>query len=120
MTRPLTPCRIPGCPAVAITRGYCQRHQPTPTPQHLGDRGTTTHQGYGWAWQQQRDAFLKENPYCIMCLAQGREVAATVVDHILSRRLGGEDDPSNYQALCQHHHNRKRGHEGGAVKSLGS
>lgn len=30
-----------------------------------------------------------------------------MVDHILAKRKGGTDDPSNFQSLCRTCHNRK-------------
>lgn len=38
---------------------------------------------------------------------------ANQVDHIVPHHLGGTDDYSNLQALCEWHHARKSGAEGG-------
>lgn len=40
---------------------------------------------------------------------------ATDVDHKVRPAEGGTDDDSNLQALCQWHHRRKTGQEGGAA-----
>ena len=42
------------------------------------------------------------------CLAQARDV-----DHIISHADGGSDDDSNLQSLCEYHHRKKTGREGG-------
>lgn len=69
---------------------------------------TTTERGYGWRWQQARNRFLgrAENALCRMCAAEGRTVAATVVDHIVPHK--GDQrlmwDEANWQPLCKLHH----------------
>lgn len=47
--------------------------------------------------------FLTMNPLCVHCLAAGRVVAATILDHVLSvsQRPDLEGDPDNWQALCK-------------------
>ncbi|MFE3122348.1 HNH endonuclease [Streptomyces hydrogenans] len=40
---------------------------------------------------------------------------ANHVDHIVPAHLGGTDDESNLQALCEWHHNHKTGREASAV-----
>lgn len=70
------------------------------------DRGTAHQRGYDYRWQRAREAFLRENPLCVMCLAERRTTAATVVDHIIPHRGDGALfwDRSNWQSLCQTHH----------------
>lgn len=72
---------------------------------------------YGRKWQRARRAFLAANPLCVSCMAQGRVVAASVVDHIRPHR--GNDElfwnPVNWQPLCKRCHDRKTGHEQGGV-----
>lgn len=58
-----------------------------------------------YRWQLIRERFLKENPTCVMCEADGRLTLATVCDHILPHR----GDPQKFyngpfQALCKTHH----------------
>lgn len=62
----------------------------------------------GWAKQ-----FLMAHPLCVQCMAEGRYVRATVVDHIVPHR-GDQKlfwDRSNWQALCKAHHDKKTGLE---------
>ncbi|QYW02542.1 HNH endonuclease [Stenotrophomonas phage Silvanus] len=78
------------------------------TPQRQGftapGRKTANERGYNYRWQQERIAFLKDNPFCVHCLPMF--VASTVVDHITPHR--GDQvlfwDRSNWQALCKRCH----------------
>lgn len=74
---------------------------------------TSTRRGYGYKWQKAREAFLRENPLCVMCTAQGVVTVATVVDHITPHR--GDQSlfwrRSNWQSLCSTHHSRDKQRE---------
>lgn len=77
-------------------------------PSWRADKRKTAERGYGGRWQRERKAFLArpENVLCVMCKADGRTVAATVVDHITPHK-GDEAlmwDQGNWQALCKPHH----------------
>jgi len=60
-------------------------------------------------WRKARKAFLSdpEHCLCVMCEREGRDVPATVIDHIKPHH----NDPalfwkqSNWQSLCTAHHN---------------
>ena len=39
--------------------------------------------GYGHKWQKARAKYLSENPFCVDHRKLGRDVLATVVDHIV-------------------------------------
>jgi 5-methylcytosine-specific restriction enzyme A len=73
-------------------------------------RPSAQDRGYGAAWQQARLRFLRSHPWCVMCVDQGRRVTASHVDHIKPHR--GDQaifwDESNWQGLCQGHHNRSK------------
>jgi 5-methylcytosine-specific restriction enzyme A len=62
---------------------------------------------YNRKWQAFRLSFLAKHPLCVMCRAEGRVTAATVVDHIVPHR--GDSAifwrEGNHQALCAPHHN---------------
>ena len=67
---------------------------------------TSAQRGYGYKWQKAREGFLREHPLCVMCTAEGRVTAATVVDHVIPHR--GDQSlfwrRSNWQSLCASHH----------------
>lgn len=66
--------------------------------------------GYGRRWGKARLTYLKRNPLCVMCKAQGKVAAATVCDHIVPHK-GNQKlfwDSSNWQALCEVHHNNTK------------
>lgn len=70
----------------------------------------------GRAGQRERRAFLQDEPFCRACLAEGRHVAADVVDHVIplawaryliaaiAARL---DERWNKQGLCDPCHDAK-------------
>ncbi|MEN3791836.1 HNH endonuclease [Fulvimarina sp. MAC3] len=65
---------------------------------------------YGRRWRTARAAFLSEHPLCTMCAKAGRTEPATVVDHVVPHK-GDEAlfwDRSNWQTLCEHHHNSEK------------
>lgn len=61
----------------------------------------------GRAGQKLRAEVLIEEPFCRLCLAQGRQVRAEVVDHVVPLAWGGLEERSNRQALCHGCHDRK-------------
>lgn len=74
----------------------------------------TTERGYGWDWQQCRDAFIKEHPVCADPFGRhvGRVVPADHVDHVVPLSKGGNRlDFANLQALCAGCHNHKTASE---------
>jgi len=71
------------------------------------DKRSSTQRGYDYRWQQERKRYLDANPLCVMCQAEGRVEAATVVDHRVPHR--GDMvlfwDRTNWDSLCTTHHN---------------
>ncbi|MFL9933603.1 HNH endonuclease signature motif containing protein [Paraburkholderia sp. RL18-103-BIB-C] len=61
-------------------------------------------------WRRLRAAHLHEHPCCVMCLAQGYDTTATVVDHRCPHHgnLRLFFDPSNLQSLCKPHHDSSK------------
>ena len=61
---------------------------------------------YGRRWRNARKAYLTQHVRCVMCERAGKLTRATVVDHIKAHR--GNPilfwDVSNWQPLCQPHH----------------
>ncbi len=86
--------------------GSADRHDWALRPEFPLMRLTSTQRGYGYRWQVARAQFLKTNPLCVMCKAQGIYTAATVIDHIKPHK-GNQDlmwDRLNWQSLCKAHH----------------
>lgn len=68
----------------------------------------------GRAWMERRAKWLRANPLCCMCQADGFVRVADEVDHIVPLVDGGADDESNYQSLCKDHHKTKTAAENSA------
>ena len=105
--KPKTPCKHPSCPAlVDAGQCYCDKHKSLHP-----ERPSPAKRGYNSRWRKVRAAYLCKHPLCVKCLAQGRYVQATVVDHIVPHR----GDPAllwnenNFQALCKPCHDKKTG-----------
>lgn len=109
MKKPGVACRKRGCRGV-VRDGVCTvcgpKHKAV-RQDHDQRRGSAARRGYGRNWQKVRAMHLAEHPLCVMCLAEGRTVLATDVDHIIPRRDGGADGDGNLQSLCHSHHSRK-------------
>lgn len=88
---------------------YCAEHAPL----HSNDRASAKDRGYDSRWAKARASFLKRNCFCVKCMADGKYVEATVVDHIVPHR--GDKTlfwtESNWQALCKKCHDRKTWNE---------
>jgi 5-methylcytosine-specific restriction enzyme A len=67
------------------------------------DRQSSHQRGYDWQWRKYREVFLQRNPLCVRCLAQGRYVAATVVNHKRDHRgdRGLFWAADNHEAMCK-------------------
>ena len=103
---PAHPCAPPACPALPPrARRYCDEH----APRHADESRSASARGYGRAWQRARLEFLAAHPLCEDCMAEGRYVRATDVDHVVAHR--GDRrlfwDRSNWRALCHSCHSRK-------------
>lgn len=105
-SKPLRPCKHPGCPA--LTRdGWCPQHK----PKH--QRGTSA-EYHGWymlpIWRDRlRPDHLLREPFCRECAKRGIRTPATVVDHVVPFRGDWSlfVDPANHQSLCKYHHDQK-------------
>lgn len=104
--RPNIPCKHPGCgKLVAYGQKYCDEHKPL----HPEAKRSASSRGYTSKWQKESRRYLRDNPLCVMCKANGRFVEATVVDHIVPHR-GNQKlfwDKNNWQALCKPCHDKK-------------
>ena len=108
------PCGKPGCPAL-VPRGQarCPQHTKAHEIQDRQQRGTSAERGYDAKWRAARRQFIAKNPLCCACMAGGRVTPTFAVDHIVPHR--GDQrlfwDVSNWQALCEEHHNAKSSRE---------
>jgi 5-methylcytosine-specific restriction protein A len=53
--------------------------------------------------------YRKQNPLCVLCLAEKKTVAAAVVDHIIDAAVRPDLfwEPTNHQSLCMSHNTKK-------------
>jgi len=95
----------PGAPLPTKPPTYRPPRQQRPSD----SRASSRDRGYTHHWESARLSHLAEHPLCAECLAEGRVVEATVVDHIRPHKRDRELfwDRSNWQSLCEPHHNRK-------------
>jgi 5-methylcytosine-specific restriction protein A len=100
MTMVATPCSDARCPRIASRAGRCAEHN----REYERRRVSGAARGYGHAWQRLRRLILARDP---ICKTDGCGQPSTQVDHVISRRRGGTDDPSNLQGLCRRHHSSK-------------
>jgi 5-methylcytosine-specific restriction protein A len=110
------PCRHPGCPALVYDgERFCEEHRKQRQKEHDARRGSAASRGYGHRWRKLRKMFLRSHPLCAdpfgVHAERGELVAATEVDHIVSRARGGTDAWDNLQALCKPCHSRKTAQE---------
>ena len=105
---PKRPCRFPGCPNYCDEGVYCKLHRQYSTD---GVRGGGAARGYDSKWRAARKLYLRKNPLCVKCRANGRLEPATVIDHIVPHR--GDPklfwDQNNWQPLCKACHDKKTG-----------
>lgn len=73
--------------------------------------------GYGPDWDRLRKQVLTDEPLCRACRVEEVSTVATTVDHIKPKHLGGTDERSNLQPLCDGHHRAKTAAEAAAARS---
>lgn len=99
-------------------------YAPSPEQRRLDyerGRGSAAARGYGRRWQKLRASFLARHPLCVMCAAESRTEAATVVDHITPHK-GSQAllyDWNNLQPLCHSHHASKTNVDGSIGRGIG-
>lgn len=106
-SKPLRPCRKPGCPA--LTReGYCPAHKPKQAARR------ESAQWHGWyllpVWTDDlRPTQLLQEPFCRACARKGIRTRATDVDHVQDHKGNWARfiDRSNLESLCHSCHSRK-------------
>lgn len=109
--KPLKPCKYLMCrELVEVGTSYCITHQ---RQRNNESKRNSTRHWKDWysmpRWRTIRLHWLNANPLCVMCLADNKVVAATVVDHIQDHK-GDKSlflDVNNLQSLCVRCHNSK-------------
>lgn len=108
-TKPLRPCRHPGCYAL-VSDGYCNKHRPRRS-EHRSEAAKEWHKLYKldiWV-KDLRPSQLAAEPFCRECAKVGLRVFAEEVDHITPHRgnMALFTDRRNLQSLCHSCHSRK-------------
>lgn len=59
-------------------------------------------------WHEYSRQYRKKHRLCVECLRENKTTISECVDHIIPIEQGGDIwNPSNHQALCNHHHSIK-------------
>lgn len=86
-------CAVPKC-----GKANCQDHAVAKWRTRSGPEPTRIR---GRALQRLRLRLFARAPWCVHCLADGRQRAAVIRDHTVPLAEGGLDDETNEQGLCQ-------------------
>jgi 5-methylcytosine-specific restriction protein A len=112
-TRPASPCRQPGCPALVQGGGYCSEHKKQEQHKYDEQRGSAASRGYGAIWRKIRLIKLRESPLCEDCLKENRLTPANEVHHIKALIDGGNHSLDNLMSLCKACHSTRTTKENG-------
>jgi 5-methylcytosine-specific restriction protein A len=89
------------------------RHRPAHLPPRDAEirtndrhRGSASERGYGWPWAKAAKGHLRNHPLCVGCEAEGRVMAAELVDHTEPHKGDTTKfwDKANWQGCCKWHH----------------
>ena len=118
LTMPYLPKRQ--CSCGAIVSGPCPDCKSKRNRRYNQQRDPATTRWRSSArFLRNRSAFLSRHPLCVECKHQGRTEAATVLDHVIPHK-GNYNlfwNQSNWQGLCDRHHNIKTASEGAFGRS---
>jgi len=67
------------------------------------NRPSAAKRGYGHGWRKDRDAYLRDHPYCEV---DDCDASSHSVHHQHAVKDGGPNHPDNYYATCAAHHNK--------------
>jgi 5-methylcytosine-specific restriction protein A len=113
-SRPPKPCGKPGCRNLTHGR-FCEAHAgEASTEAWRTTEGSAHSRGYGATWRKLRAFILARDPICVKC---GRRPSKTV-DHIVPKKRGGTNEPSNLQGLCTGCNGIKTAHDGNQGRTL--
>ncbi len=118
--KPLKPCNHTGCHT--LTSGwYCDEHRQSKIRMYDAQRLSSAARGYNAQWVKARNAYLRLNPLCATCKADGIMTIATCVDHIIPHKGDMQlfwDTKKNWQSLCKHCHSKKTMKELNEINNL--
>jgi len=98
---------MPGCPEPTLPhKARCAKHQKEMLQAKRKVRHSKPKVPYGKGWRELSKAILAAYPLCKIC---GRP--SEVVHHIIERKDGGTDDPTNLVALCNRCHSSYHWHQ---------
>ena len=104
--KPKKPCAYPGCPNLTDKR-YCPEHESLENKRYNKYQRDPEHKKrYGKTWQKIRARYVKQHPFCEMCLQKGKIVPVEQVHHKIPLAEGGTHDTDNLISLCQSCHSR--------------
>lgn len=112
--KPKTPCKYPGCDKL-VEGTYCEEHKKITDKQYNQYQRDRKVQRFYQSpeWRAVRRRKLDQNPLCEECLKHNKVTKATMVDHIVPIKQGGEAfNMNNLQSLCNECHSRKSVQEG--------
>ena len=104
--KPKKPCAYPGCPNLTEKK-YCKEHERLENKRYDQYQRDPAHKKrYGRTWQKIRARYVKQHPFCEMCLKEGKIVPVEQVHHKIPLAEGGTHDMDNLISLCQSCHSR--------------
>lgn len=110
--RPMKPCAK--CKRKLTKETYCDKCADLKKKQYQNKRNKSWQYLYGNRWKKARLTFLIKHPLCAYCLRENKVVSATIVDHVIPHKGNIKLfwDISNWNSLCEMHHNKKTAKEG--------
>ena len=105
-TKPLKPCRYPGCPKLTADL-YCEDHKGIMDRNYNRYTRHPDHsKRYGREWRKIRNRYAEAHPLCEQCLKEGRMTPMEEVHHIIPVDRGGTNEVSNLMSLCHSCHEK--------------
>lgn len=94
-------------------KAYCPvhelEHRREADREYNKKRPSRSKRGYTRKWYALRALHLRQNPWCISCLKEGKHTEAVELDHIIPHKgdMGLFWDKGNWQGLCVSCHSKK-------------
>lgn len=110
--KPKRPCSYPMCPQLTHQQ-FCDEHAKKENKRYeTYDRDPRIRKRYGSTWKKVRASYVREHPYCELCLKGKRMVLVEEVHHKCPLSQGGTHDKANLMSLCQSCHARIHAKDG--------